>query len=227
MLAAVVTVGALAFWWQAVGSTAVSDSLAGRALITRFHGDATSTFRLLEGAVNVSGKNYMPRYILAFLWEFAASQADTPKDRTQYLLNALDVIHPVVIRDPMNRLARFREASVMSRLAGINPDRYASDMLRELEVILRLMPGQWDTSLFAGHTFVDHGRAARGLEVARMMRAKGAGEHEPRLVDYLEAKALLRLNRPDEAQPLIARFAASNAKDTLAILEELAAIMPE
>ena len=115
----------------------------------------------------------------------------------------------------------------MSRLAGINPDRYASDMLRELEVILRLMPGQWDTSLFAGHTFVDHGRAARGLEVARMMRAKGAGEHEPRLVDYLEAKALLRLNRPDEAQPLIARFAASNAKDTLAILEELAAIMPE
>ena len=227
MLAAILTAGALAFWWQAVGSTALSDSLAGRALIARVNGDNESAARLLTDAVNVSGKNYLPRYILAILWENAANQTDNPQDRGTYLLNALDVLHPVLARDPMNRQARVREASLMGGLAAISPDRYAPDLLRDWEVILRLMPGLWDSGSFAASAFIDHGRAARGLEVIRMMRDQGADAWDLNGLDHLEAKALLRLNRHDEARFFINRIAASHNKNAKAFLDDLAATQPE
>ena len=227
MLATVVTVGILAFWWQAVGSTALSDSLAGRALIARINGDNESTARLLASAVNISGKNYMPRYILTILRENAANFVEDPEDRGKYLASALDVLRPVLARDPMNRQARVREAVLMGGLAGIRPDRYARDTLRNWEVVLRLMPGLWDSDMLAASAFINFGRAARGLEVVHTVRDQSAHAWNGLELDHLEAKALLRLNRRNEAQPFIDRVAASPEIKARAMLEDLAATQPE
>lgn len=227
VLAAVVTVGVLAFWWQAVGSTALSDSLAGRALIARVNGDNESTARLLANAVNISGKNYMPRYILTILRENAANFVEDPEDRGKYLLSALDVLRPVLARDPMNRQARVREAVLMGGLAGIRPDLYARDTLRNWEVVLRLMPGLWDSDMLAAAAFINYGRAARGLEVVHTIRDQSAHAWNGLELDHLEAKALLRLNRRNEAQPFIDHVAASHERKARAMLEDLAATQPE
>ena len=89
------------------------------------------------------------------------------------------------------------------------------------------MPGLWDSSAFAASAFIDFGRAARGLELIRMMREQGADVWNRNTLDHLEAKALLRMGRRDEARFFIDRIAASQADDAQTMLDDLAATRPE
>ena len=227
VIAVAVAIGAAAFWWQAVGSTAVAASLTGRGLIASVNGDAVKATSLLESAIDVSPKSYTPRYVMSLSWHNAALAADNAADRRQYMLNSLEVLQPILDRDPLNRQAVVRRADVLRNLAAVDPAEYIDDTLLAWETVLALAPALWDSERQAATTFISYGRSARGLEVVESMRAQGAeGQLEENALDYMQAKALLHLGRIDEAQPYIERIEASDAENAADILEDLRNTQP-
>jgi hypothetical protein len=221
-IAAVVCVVVLVVWWQIVVGPLVQSNLVARAASASEAGQPVQPGNLLESAVLSDPTAAIPRLLLGRGLLLGSRSEPTLVARVAGLQAALRVVQGTFDRNPMDYRAWVAAGKMAQELAALDPVTFGSQAIAIAERSAALLPGYRDPQEQLALTLLVAGEYQRAIEMADMARGLATRtDLDGVYLNYITAKALLRLGRADEAGALINAIAASEYADAAVLKQDL------
>ena len=133
---------------------------------------------------------------------FAASGRVADEERAEAIQNAYGEVRGVLDRNPLDHRAWSRAGEFLRELAVVTGDVPPEEAVRDTEVLVRLMPGFWQSHAALAWSYVrigEHEEALRVADEAKALSATTTKLADTHLLHYVYAVAYEGLGRTDDA----------------------------
>jgi O-antigen ligase len=199
--AAALAVTILLLWWTAVVPNVRSAIVALDARVAADLGEAQEGVDRYIEAIDLAPSSAVPKLALGQLL-FTAALQDAPltiEQRLDLFDAAYAQVQEVLERNPLDHRAWSRSGEFLRERAAL-AQQVGADAIHENQILVDLMPGFWQARTGLAWSYVRLGNFELALDaIEEAKRLRGLESNGAHLIFFIEAAALERLGRFDEA----------------------------